>query len=522
MTASISPEERQKYMAYYSGLLKKRLGWALNHVRENRQPIAIQEHMQTWLQILRESHRPELHADAAALISLLHPWPLHWGYWADWEKELSFAIENADTLQTPEDKAEFLTNLANLMFLTGRRDDALALGKQAFSFARLAHAVVPLTKSGVMVASILQDLKEEQAAADILDLIEQEIAEQAAQGKNEIQIATAQASFVSHQARRLFRTGREDEALNLINNTIDRLERLPGMDPNVLADSYNMRSGFYWAQSKYSLSIEDLNRAIALVSAAGYGFAESAFRGNLGVCYWTIGELKLAEETLRRCIRQAEKSQIYFRLAYDVGNLALVFLSQGRVQDALVMSERHIALAKNRSSPAENMRASDNYGVIQVHAGNLESAEIALKQNIPAYEKKSLKADIIILLTNLARCYAALGETEKAMHAAEKAFEHAQQQDYSAPTIVALRCLAEFRPPYENKPLLDQALTLARQCNRPLDEAACLLSLASIEKNRSEQKKLWEEGAQILNKIGASAWLEGCSVKRPPKIALMC
>jgi tetratricopeptide (TPR) repeat protein len=522
MKVNIPREERQKYTAYYSGLLKKQLDWALDHVRENRQPAAIQEHMQAWLQILRECHRPELHADATTLISLLHPWPLHWGYWADWERELNFAINESGTLQTPESKAEFFANLANLMFLTGRRDDALSLGKSAFSFASLSHSVVPLARSGIMVASILLERNEEQGARDILNFVAKEIEEQAAQGQNEAQIVTARAYFVSDKARQLSRAGQGKVALDLLNEIIIQLNATPGVDPNVLADSYGTRSGIQWIQDQYVPAIEDLNRAIELVSLAGYGFAESAFRGNLGVCYWTIGELKMAEETLRCCIRLAEQSRIYFRLAYDVGNLALVFLSQGRVQDALVMSERHIALAKDHSTRAESMRALDNYGVIKFHAGEYEAAEIALKENLSFYEKKSLKTDIIIQLANLGRCYIALGETEKAMNMAEKAFNYAQQQNYSSPTILALRCLAEFRPPRESKALLDQALALARQYNRPFDEAACLLSLASIEKNKNEQKKLWDEGTQILDKMGASAWLEGCSVKHPPQLVLMC
>jgi tetratricopeptide (TPR) repeat protein len=521
MTANNIPsEERQRYTDYYLSHLKRRLDRAIAYIRENPQPIAMREQMRVWLGILSESRRPELHPSAVTLILLLHPWPLQWGYWEDWEQELSFAIRDMNTIQAPQEKAELLTYLADMMYLTGRRDESLKLGKLAFSYACSANAMIPMARSGTKAALILLEQAEEQAAADIMNSIEDAIREQETRGN--LDCVTAQVYPIVYKARQLRFKGRLDTALVLLTDMLEKLKSTPKISPNVLADCYSARSAIHWSQGESLLAIDDSKQAIALASLAGYEFEGNAYSSSLGMYYWTVGELKAAEETLLNCIRREEQANVYYWLAYNVGNLALVFLSQGRIQDALVMVEQHIALAKDHTSPAENMRALDNYGIIKFHAGDYLSAQTALEQNIPIYENQTTRTNLIVQLANLSRCYRALSETDRAINVAEKAFEYAEQQSYPAAKIIALRCLAEIRVPEESKALLYRALALARQCHKVLDEAACLLSLAGLEENENQQKELWTEGTQILTKIGASAWLEGCSVKHPPKIALMC
>ena len=519
-TQNIPSQERQRYTDYYLGHLKRRLDWAIAYVRKNRQPTAMRDQMRVWLGILSESRRPELHPSAVTLILLLHPWPLQWGYWEYWEQELSFAIKDVNTIQAPQEKAEVLTYLADMMYLTGRRDESLQLGKLAFSYARSANAIILMARSGIKVALILLENAEEQAAEDILNSIENAITEQETQGN--LDYITAQVYPVVYKARQLRLKGHSDTALVLLTDTIKKLEATSKIPPNVLADCYSARSTVRWSQGKSLLAIDDSKQAIELASLAGYEFEKNTYCSSLGMYYWAVGELKVAEETLLNCIRREEQTNVYYWLAYNVGNLALVFLSQGRIQNALMMVERHMALAKDHTSPAENMRALDNYGIVRFHVGDYLSAKIALEQNMPVYENQTMRTNLIVQLANLSRCHRALGETDRAINAAEKTFEYAEQQSYPTAKIIALRCLAEIRIPEQSKALLYQALALAHQCHIALDEAACLLSLAHIEKNGNKRKKLWQDGSQILKKIGADAWLEGHSITNPPQIPLIC
>ena len=514
-TISIPTNQRRYYTDFYLSHLQNQLDCAIAYVRENRPPVGIRQHMQTWLGILRQCRQPKLHPSAILLISLLHPFPLDWGYWADWEELLNFAV---NITQDAGQKAEFFAHLSRVMFLTGRRQAALELGKRAFSLDRSVNGIVPFTRSGIRVASILFEHKEIQPATEILNLVEHEIAKEESDNRFASDVASARAYFTLFKARRLSIEGLDIAALGLLNEMIDHLKPTSGIDPEIVADSYSYRATIHWLRGESLLAIDDLNQAIALMSQAGYESRERAFRGNLGLCYRTAGQLKQAEETLLNCVLLAERSRTYYRLSFDLGSLSLVFLSQGRIQDALASSQRHIALAKDYSSPAENMRALDIFGMIKFHAGDYQVAKIALEKNLPDYENQTGKVDLITQLAYLSCCYKALGKTDQAMSTAEKNFAYAEQQRFLPPKIFALRALAEVRMPNQSKALLEQALVLTRQCHRRLDEAACLLSLAGIEENEGEQKMLWDLGEQILHEIGAAWWMSGYSPSHSPQL----
>lgn len=516
--ASVVTSQRQHYTDFYLGYLQNELDWAIAYVQENRPPVEIRQHMQAWLGILRQCRRPELHSSVVMLTSLLHPFPLDWGYWTDWEEQLNFAT---NVTQEAGQKAQLLAHLSRIMFLTGRRETALEFGKRAFSNACSADDIVSLTKSGVMVGSILLEHLEAQNGSDILNFVEQEIVKKELQGAYILDAAVARTHFVLQKTRRMRQEGYLDAALALLNDSIDHLKSIPEIDPTVPADVYSARSVTHWLQGNSLSAIDDLNQAIDLVSRTGYESEERAFRGNLGLCYRTAGQLKQAEEILLNCILLAERSRTYYRLSFDLGSLALVFLSQGRIEDALVSNKRHIALAKDYSSPAENMRAQDIFGMIKFYAGDYMSAQIVLEKNLPYYESQTGKLDLILQLAYLSGCYKALGKTDQAISAAEKGFDYAEQQNLLPPKIFALRALAEVRTPSQSKVLLNQALALSHQCHRLLDEAACLISLAGVEENKEEQKKLWDSGEKILQEIGASLWVEGCSPLHLPKIPVV-
>ncbi len=78
-----------------------------------------------------------------------------------------------------------------------------------------------------------------------------------------------------------------------------------------------------------------------------------------------------------------------------------------------------------------------------------------------------------------------------------------------------------MRPRPENEALLRQALSLARDLQRRLDEAACLLSLSALVEDDTERNALWQAGADILTQCGAAAWLTGRTPQNPPFIPMI-
>jgi len=321
--------------------------------------------------------------------------------------------------------------------------------------------------------------------------------------------------------RLLRRQGSWDKALALADQIIQQLESLPQIDLNVLADAYADRAGLRWALDEYPQTVQDTTLAIELLAQGGYQFTENSIRGNLGLAYWSMGELNLAEETLRRSILVSEHLHTYWRLAYDVGNLALVYLCRGHFREALALGERHLVLARDSDNTVEAMRALDNCGLIKLHQEDYAFAFQSLGETLPFYEQQNMKNALVLSWANLSRCYLDTGQAEKALSFAEKAFDLAAQQVSPSLKIIALRCLAEQQPREQQLILLHQALELARGCHRQLDEAACLLSLSAVVESLDKQDDLWKQGVFLLNKIGASAWLQGCSPSCPPRIVIV-
>ncbi len=78
-----------------------------------------------------------------------------------------------------------------------------------------------------------------------------------------------------------------------------------------------------------------------------------------------------------------------------------------------------------------------------------------------------------------------------------------------------------MRPRAESERLLRDALALARDLQRRLDGAACLLSLSVVVESETEREALWSEVAMMLQHCGAATWSEGRSPHNPSFIPMI-
>lgn len=513
LSTALAPQERQHYTAYYQTLLQKRLVWAADYLRAQAQPNAILEHLASWLQLLRQAHLyPTLHPLVIEVVKLLQHWPIHWGYAGEWEQELRFTIPLAARLNLAHRQAELQANLINILYLAGRWDELLAEGETALAGAQACGAWEALVYIGKIMISVLFSREQKAAAAHYTALIDQML--QQAEGPN---APLAQLLWKAFNIRDLRYQGQWAAALDLASQVIEQMAALPDIHPNILADAYVDRSNLHWACDAYAASAQDLHQAINLVAQQGYRFAEMAMRGNLGVTYWSMGELPAAKAVLGECIQMSEQLHMYWRLAYDVGTLALVYLAQGQFAEALMLAERHLALSRKTQYPFEIARAQGNCATIRLCLGQYQRARQELEEEFIFNERNNPPRAQVPTLTSLSWCYHLLGQTAKAWAYAEQAYQSAQPE-FPSLRIVALRNLAYLHPPETRAPLLREALALAQQCQRKLDIAACLLSLAELAAQPVEQNALWKAGADILYAIEASAWLQNCSPRQPPRI----
>jgi hypothetical protein len=87
--------------------------------------------------------------------------------------------------------------------------------------------------------------------------------------------------------------------------------------------------------------------------------------------------------------------------------------------------------------------------------------------------------------------------------------------------MLANRCLAQTARGEQRATYLRQALDLALQLHRRFDEAACLLSLASVTADDLERETLWATAADLLRQCDAADWLSGHSPDNPPFLPLL-
>ena len=318
----------------------------------------------------------------------------------------------------------------------------------------------------------------------------------------------------------LRRENRLDEAVTQAGRIIAQLEALPNTDEQLVAQAYRQRSTMFWAAGHYPEAVRDIQQAIRIFSAQGDKFAEITAQGNLGLIYYTMTKFDLAEERFRRVIALAEQLHTYWHLIYAMDYLGVLYLLRGELAQATHYFERAINLARRLGAVKDLHRIQSNRAVAWLYAGKYEAAIPALKTDLHFSEERQFSGAVLMDCICLSLCYLELEQRERALRLAQRAMEIAQALKNTTFQVLALRCWAEHHPE-QRRTLLSQALSLARQGQRPLDEAACLLSLAELTPDEDERRTLWNQGVRILEQIGATAWLSDATPYAPPRVIIL-
>jgi tetratricopeptide (TPR) repeat protein len=509
--------ERARWRDYYRQQLAGRLDWAVDYVRGSR-PSELRAHLGSLLTLLRRARpHPHLYPRMVALIVALHPWPLRWLRWEAWEREIRFAIQVYADLH-PQRQAEFQSYLAKLLFDTGRLDEALTVGAAALAQARAYGTVKPLALAGcTVVQTLLQYGRSDEARRKLCALLAEV---SAADSVSQRERTLALARLRLQQLVFLRRDDCLDEAVIQAGQIIAQLEALPSADEHLIAMAHRERSTMAWAAGHYAEAVREIQRAIQMSADLGDEFAEANARGNLGLIYYTMTEFDRAEEEIRRLIMMAERLNARWHLTYAVDYLAVIYLMRGELDRAARTFDHAVDLVQSLGDLKSAHRIQSNRAVAWLYQGEYEAAIPDLEADFDFSEEQNLSGAVVMDCICLSLCYQGLGQEEQAIRLAERAWEVAQRLGKPVFQALALRCLAEHRPA-QRFDLLERALTLARKAHRPLDEAACLLSLAGLTEDEDERRRLWQRGVRILARIGATAWLAGASPRDPPRIIIL-
>lgn len=519
-TASNWLAERQSWTSYYEQQLQRQLVQALTFLRTAQNPHQFSIHFDSFLVLLRHARaRPDLHTAYIDLLTALHPWPLRWGKWEVWERELTLATPVLASLQQGVQQAKMMIYLAEIQFRTGRLETAVRTSYDAQKVSWENQALVPWAAAASRAILALNRLGHNAEARRLLTQYQEQL--------DATPFATQEAERLEATVHLLLRQmvfmrydGQAAAAAARAQRLLDALANLPQADRRLLATLLTDQATMLWASDQYEAAVTALERAIALYTELGDTYEAVTTRGNLGIVYWSMARLDEAETAIRQSLVLAESFNARWRMMNEIGNLCALSFSRGKLAQALRYTERHFKLAVEAHDAAEINRAQGNRALALLYLGKYAAALPDLEASITQLHALGLQQQLAETYLHLSCCFYGLGRLAEAETAVQQALDMAP--NINAPVLdgLILRCRAMLAPPAEAVLLMEQALDLARRYRRRLGEARCLLRLAVLTSG-PQRDELWGAGASILRKIGAEAWLDGRSPENPPTLAII-
>jgi tetratricopeptide (TPR) repeat protein len=519
MTAAAGYEVavEQVWRAEYGRQLDLRVDRSLSAL-DSASTAWVRTHIHSFVTLLHETHRyPNLTPKALALISRLHPLPLRWGLGHLWEAELRFALDHIRQ-HRPDLAAEYRCSLGDVYLFRGQFEAAIAqaeaaLGAPGAPMAQAARA------ARILFTCYRADGRPHKAD-DLMDEVCARFLGDRPAGDVPVNAAQAWLKYQQSRLEQLRERGEVDRALALAQEMILLDRREGASDPALTADLYTHRSTLLWVRSRYPEAVSDLKQAKELYEQAGDPFNARALDSNLGLVYWTMGELDLAETTMLAAIRFFRETGSDHLLTYDIANLGLVYFARGDLDAALRLTREHIALAQEINFVHEVHRGRRNLGTILYYVGDYAASMAETAASHAYYEKRGSRDAHALDVLWLALCHHALGEPDKALRLARETLERAAALRSRVLEQLTWRCLAEFLPLEAREAPLRRSLALALEMNRKQEEAAVRLALAGISTGERRVQE-WQAGAAILSAIGAEKWLAGRSPDAPPFLPLL-
>lgn len=504
--------EAARWQDEYSLHLQQRLQASLDYVRTSP-GSQVRAHVRSFFTLLDEARRyPALHKSCLDLIQTLHPLPLRWGYGYLWQTQLRFGLEQLTDVDLC---ASYHNDLAEIHFFSGEFEKAIAEiravtdleSSQPTQIARSGHILFNCHRSMGNPDQGDEVLRQHNAAFNL------------AQNVRQVPPELARGWLILNQCQLelLREQGRIEEALSLVEDMLWLDDNQGSPDATLTAELVTRRSTLLWMRGFYQRSVADLLHAIDLYNCAEDVFNAEGLQSNLGLVYWTMGELEHAETSLQAAIQFYHKSGANQLVTHDIGNMGLVHFARGNLQAALDWTQEHIAHAQKIGFISEYNRGRRNLGTMLYYFGEYEQALQKLNVAPDYYEHRGSRDGFGVDVIWNACCFYQMGQKERALADMRKIVDWSVEMASPVLEAVSRRSLAYFLPPEEKLPQLERCIELSKRMERKLEKAAVLLTMAQVMPAESRQQT-WQAGVELLTKIGAAAWLEGHSIDNPPYI----
>jgi tetratricopeptide (TPR) repeat protein len=512
-------DERQRWSRFYAERLAAQLRQAVA-LMDHAPPHAMRSHFDSYLSLLNATvARPDLVEPWLALVDRLHPQPVRWGQWAAWLAVLRRAADKAAEACQPARQAEYMAYAADLLLNTGQLTTALDMARAAGGLARSVLAAWPLSVAGSVAAAGLRALARYDDAQAVLDRTRAEVAIMPTQPAARAALA---AALLDHEELRLLRYFRRlDAALALSTSVVENLSAVPGIDPHDLARAYVRRATVTWAADRYQAAADDLRRAAALFRQAGDELQAVFAEGDLGLVYLSMSRYAEAEALKLAAIRAAEEMNARRVLVSELGDISVVYIGLGRMDLAFDYADRMVALATELGNEAELSRGRGNRAYALLGLGRYDEALPDIEVSLRRYREQGRHEGAIVTTIDMILYLRGTGKEEQAAHLAQENYAAALKESLPRLHVITARCLALFLPLPQREALLRQTLALARQHERPMDEAGCLFSLAASTANVQERQALYQQAVAIVEQMGCTGWLVGRSEAEPPLLPML-
>lgn len=509
MTESVSAYWQGEYVR----LLDQRLDRSLAYVRATP-AVELRQHAHSFLTLLSETHRyPELTPKALEFIAALHPLPVRWELTYAWGPELRFALDH-----TPREnlarRAEYRCALGDLLLFDGRFDEAI---EQCEIVMRAPQVPVELDAKALRILFLSLRYS---GRGDDTDVILSSVREQFMGDRPAAQVPAemvgAWLEFNLCWLQKLREKGQVDEAIALAGEMI-ALDRCCGsVDLIRSADLLTQRSTLNWLRLHYAEAIDDLNNCIALYRQAGDFLNAESRLSNLGLVYWSMGELDQAEANLKKALDLYRKIGMDQMYTYVSGNLGLVYLFRGAVEDAVKTMQEQVWLAQKLNYTTEIKRGQWNLAIARCFQDDFSEIMNVYQETLAHYEKRGNRDAHYFHWIWVALWREKNGDRASAIALMRDVIRVSREQKMSNLEQISLRCLASLLPQEEREDLLQQSLDLATSTSRKFEAAATWLMMAQAARDPERRRQAWETGAQMLREMGAVKWLDGRTPDNPP------
>jgi len=506
-------EEQRRWQTFYRQHLAGRLQWAVAYVR-TAPPAEVRTRFTSLLALMQDAarHFQAYAPQVEALMLALHPWPVRWGYWHAWETQIRLLLRESRALEAGK-RALFTAHLAEICLATGRSQQARQLYAEALSHVRKSPDILAQAEVCAGWARHAVQTGRIEEAEQALHTLRKHSHRYTAPPAT---LQCARAHIALARLDILRRRGRLRDGVRVARHAIRTLQNIPNPPPDLLARAWQKKATFEWDMDRFHASLRSLEQALALHRRLQDDFAQAGTLGDIGLVHWSLFQLEQAEEALRASLHISERLNARTRMAVEIGNLGLVYLTRGELPLAVRYLKRQLEMARQTDNAHERSRARGNLGIVYFCQHKHWRALPLLRSDYTFSRRRNLLHSWAGAAAFLGLNIAFLGKKPRAAVLLREAEEVARRAGSEVLVGLVWRAQAMLLPPQEAAALLQRALEVSQRNQRPFDQAGCLLWLAKYASSEAERQALWQQAAEILQALEASAWLRNASPLRPP------